>query len=289
MEEFMRKWFEEQLEIEDGRVVKIEYNELLESHQSEFQKIDVYDTVPFGRMLVHDEVIMLTEADEVNYHEMIVHVAMNVHPGPQRVLVIGGGDGGTLREVLKHKQVQTVHLCEIDGDVIRLCKKYFPKISCGFADPRTDVFLEDGAQFIRKKKNFYHVIIVDSSDPIGPAEVLFKEQFYRDMFAALTGDGIVVTQSESFLYHKDIIKTIASFSRKIYPLYFYYYTMVSTYPSGVIGFSFCSKKYHPLNDFKPKKADALEGLKYYSKEIHKASFVLPQGFATFLNSVERRP
>jgi spermidine synthase len=128
---------------------------------------------------------------------------------------------------------------------------------------------------------------VDSSDPIGPAEVLFKEQFYRDMFAALTEDGIVVTQSESFLYHKDIIKNIASFSRKIYPLYFYYYTMVPTYPSGVIGFSFCSKRYHPLIDFKPGKADALEGLKYYSKDMHKAAFVLPQGFATFLNSVER--
>ncbi|NIM11823.1 MAG: polyamine aminopropyltransferase [Candidatus Aminicenantes bacterium] len=282
----MDKWFEELLEAEDGRIVKIAYKDLLASHQSKFQKIDIYDTVAFGRMLVHDEVIMLTEADEAHYHEMIVHVAMNVHPNPQRVLIIGGGDGGTLREVLKHKQVQTAHLCEIDGDVIRLCKKYLPNLSFSFADPKAEIFREDGAQFIKKKKNFYHVIIVDSSDPIGPAEVLFKEQFYRDMFAALTGDGIVVTQSESFLFHKDIIKDIASFSRKIYPIYFYYYTMVPTYPSGVIGFSFCSKKYHPINDFKPEKVDALEGLKYYSKDMHKAAFVLPQGFAMFLESAE---
>jgi spermidine synthase len=281
----MTQWFEEQLEVRDGRAVRIQYKELLESHRSQFQKIDIYDTVPFGRMLVHDDVIMLTEADEAHYHEMIVHVAMNVHPDPQRVLVIGGGDGGTLREVLGHNEVRSAHLCEIDVDVVRLCKKYFPNLSCSFADPRAETFVEDGAQFIKKRKNFYHVIIVDSSDPIGPAEVLFKEQFYRDMFAALTDDGIVVTQSESFYYHKNLIKNIVAFNRKIYPLYFYYYAMVPTYPSGVIGFSFCSKKYDPLKDFKPEKADTLEGLKYYNKDMHKAAFVLPQAFTTFLESV----
>jgi spermidine synthase len=278
----MSNWFEEQLEIKDGRMIKIQYKELLDSVQSQFQKIDVYDTVPFGKMLVHDDVIMVTEFDEAHYHEMIVHVALNVHANPRQVLVIGGGDGGTLREVLKHKQVQTAHLCEIDGQVIEICKKHFPNLSCSFDDPRVEVFLEDGAEFVKKRENFYDVIIVDSSDPIGPAQVLFQEQFFKNMSNALTHDGIVITQSESFQYHRHIIKNIVAANKKIFPHYFYYYSMVPTYPSGVIGFSFCSKKYHPIEDFNPGKANALTGLKYYNKEIHKAAFVLPQGFAEFL-------
>jgi spermidine synthase len=282
----MSQWFEEQLELDEGRVIKIGYSELLESHRSKFQKIDIYDTLSFGKMLVHDDVIMLTEFDESHYHEMIVHPALTVHPKPERILVIGGGDGGTLREVLKHKDVHTAHLCEIDGDVIELCKKHFPNLSCSFKDARTQVFLEDGAEFVKKHKNYYNVIIVDSSDPIGPAEVLFQENFYRNMYDALTDDGIVVTQSESFLYHKKIIGNIASFNKKIFPLYSYYYTMVPTYPSGVIGFSFCSKKYEPIAGFNPERADALKDLKYYNQEIHKAAFVLPTAFSKFLKEVQ---
>lgn len=278
----MSEWFEEQLEIKNGRSVKIMVKELLESYRSPFQKIAIYDTIPYGKMLVHDDVIMLTEFDESHYHEMIAHVALNVHPAPQRVLIIGGGDGGTLREVLKHKEVQTAHLCEIDADVIRLCKKYFPHISSGFLDQRTDVFCQDGAEFVKKRKNYYNIIIVDSSDPIGPAEVLFKENFYRDMFNALTDDGIVITQSESFHYHRMIIKQIATFCRKIFSSYHYYYAMVPTYPSGVIGFSFCSKKYDPISDLKQEKAEMLQDLNYYSPEIHKTSFILPRAFSQFL-------
>jgi spermidine synthase len=281
----MSNWFEEQLDVKQGRLIKIQYKELLESVQSGFQKIDVYDTVPFGKMLVHDEVIMLTEFDEAHYHEMIAHVALNVHAHPGRVLVIGGGDGGTLREVLKHKEIHTAHLCEIDDQVIEISKKHFPNLSLSFDDPRVEVFLGDGAEFVKKRESFYDVIIVDSSDPIGPAEVLFQEQFFKNMFNALTHDGIVITQSESFQYHRHIIKNIASFSKKIFPHYSYYYTLVPTYPSGLIGFSFCSKKYHPIEDFNPVKADALTGLKYYNKEIHKAAFVLPQGFAEYLKSI----
>lgn len=280
----MNRWFEEQLEVKEGRVLKIEYKELLETHQSKFQEIDIYDTVPYGKMLVHDEVIMLTEYDETHYHEMITHVALSVHPEPKRVLVIGGGDGGTLREVLRHKDVETADLCEIDEDVIRLSKKYFPNLACSFDDPRARVYCEDGAGFVRERPGYYDVIIVDSSDPIGPAEVLFQEKFYRDMHDALTPDGIVVTQSESFLYHKDIIANIAGFSKKIFPRYFYYYTMVPTYPSGLIGFSFCSRKYHPLEDFRPPRAAALDNLTYYNPAIHKAAFALPTAFSRFLDN-----
>jgi spermidine synthase len=280
----MEKWFEELLEIKKGRVLKVQYKELLESFQSKYQKIDVYDTIPFGKMLVHDEVVMLTEFDEAHYHEMIAHVPLNVHPNPKNVLVIGGGDGGTIREVLKHPQIENAHLCEIDEAVVRLCQKHLPEISCGFQDQRVQLFFEDGAEFVKQKKNYYDVIIVDSSDPIGPAEVLFQEEFYRSMHAALTEDGIVVTQSESFMYHQDIIKKIANFSRKIFLIYNYYYTIVPTYPSGTIGFSFCSKKYDPKIELDPKKLENLKGLKYYNKDVHKAAFCLPNAFSKLMNS-----
>ncbi len=274
----MHNWFVEELEMDLGRSVQVRYKNVLESVTSRFQHIDVYDTIPFGKMLVHDEVIMLTEFDEAHYHEMIVHVAMNTHPNPENVLVIGGGDGGTLREVLKHKEVKTGHLCEIDDKVVDVCKKHFPALSCSFDDPRTEVFYEDGAEFIKQRKNFYQIIIVDSSDPIGPAEVLFQEEFYKNMREALADDGIIVTQSESFMYHGDIIRNIASFSRKLFPIYHYYYTMVPTYPSGLIGFSFCSKKLDPIRDFKKEKIDTLKDLKYYSEDMHRAAFILPAFF-----------
>jgi len=281
----MSGWFEEKLELDKGRCIRIEYKKLLESYKSKFQKIDIYDTVPFGKMLVHDDVIMLTEFDEANYHEMIAHVPFNVHPNPEKILIIGGGDGGTLKESLKHPEVKTAHVCEIDRDVIRLCKKYFPYLSSGFDNSKVEVFFKDGAEFVKEKENFYQVIIVDSSDPIGPAEILFQEDFYNNIYRALTQDGILVTQSESFLYHWNIIKNIASFKKKIFPVYYYYYTLVPTYPSGMIGFSFCSKKYDPIADFKLKKADILYDLKYYNKHIHKAAFTLPQSFLQLLRNI----
>jgi spermidine synthase len=276
----MSNWFEEDLEIAKGKKLKVQYESLIESVQTPFQKIDVYQTMPFGKMLVHDGVIMLTEFDESHYHEMIAHVPLHVHPAPEKILVIGGGDGGTMREVLHHREVATAHLCEIDEQVVQICRKHLPALSTSFDDPRVELFFEDGAKFVEKRENFYDIIIVDSSDPIGPAEVLFQKEFYQNMHRALKTDGIVVTQSESFLYHMHIIQEIAVFSRKIFPIYHYYYTMVPTYPSGVIGFSFCSKQYHPIKDMKEKSID---GLAYYTPDIHKAAFSLPKRFDRSLN------
>jgi spermidine synthase len=250
--------------------------------RSTFQKIDVYETVSFGKMQVHDDVIMVTEKDESHYHEMIVHVALNTHPRPERVLVIGGGDGGTMREVLRHAEVREAHLCEIDPEVVRVCRKHFPGLARSFDDPRVELFFEDGAEFIRTHKAFYDVIIVDSSDPVGPAEVLFRKEFYQGMFQALRPDGVAVTQSESFQYHAPVIAKVAAFSREIFPVYRYFYSMVPTYPSGLIGFSFCSKKYDPLLDFIESRAKALPGLSYYNPDIHRASFVLPEFTRAFL-------
>ncbi len=268
-------WIEEKLEIKNGRALKIRITKSLEKIKSKFQEIEVVESQSFGKILLIDEVIMLTEADEFCYHEMIAHVPLCVHPKAQTVLVIGGGDGGTVREILKHDNVKEVDVCEIDEKVIEISKRHFPNLANSFNDPKVKVYCEDGNKFIKRRKNEYDVIIVDSSDPIGPAEVLFRREFYEAMFQALKDYGIVVTQAESFFYHSEIIKSLFSFIKEIYPISEYYYTMVPTYPSGVIGFTFCSKKYHPLNDFNQSETLKLTDLKYYNKDIHRASFALP--------------
>ncbi len=274
------QWFEEQLEVHQGRIFKVAFTDKLASVRSAFQKIEVFQTTAFGKMLVHDDVIMLTEKDEAHYHEMIVHPAMFTHPDPRRVLVVGGGDGGTMREVLKHSSVREAHLCEIDEEVVRVCQQHFPDLAGSFNDPRCKLFFEDGAKFIKEHRNFYDIIIVDSSDPVGPAEVLFRKDFYRSMFDALKPDGIAVTQSESIHYHETVIKELSNFCQEIYPLYRYYYALVPTYPSGIIGFSFCSKKHDPLK-IPADKIKLPDGLKYYHPAIHQAAFVLPQFASSF--------
>ncbi len=274
----MNKWFEEILEVKEGRVNKISYKEKIISKKTKYQKIDVYDTHAFGKMLVHDDVIMLTEFDESHYHEMIVHVPLNTHGKPKNICIIGGGDGGSVRETLKHPEVENIDLCEIDRDVIDISLEYLPQISCQLKNSKVNIFCEDGAEFIKSRKNTYDVIIVDSSDPIGPAEILFQKEFYSDMKESLKEDGLICTQSESFLYHEDIVRKISKFSKELFPIYKYFYTMIPTYPSGVIGFSICSKSKDPIKDFNEERIKLLGELNYYNAGIHKSSFNLPQRY-----------
>lgn len=268
-------WIEEKLEIKNGRALKVRITKSLEKIKSKFQEIEVVESQSFGKILLIDEVIMLTEADEFCYHEMIAHVPLCVHTKAQKVLVIGGGDGGTVREILKHDSINEVDVCEIDEKVIEISKRHFPYLANSFNNPKVTIYCEDGNKFIKDHKGEYDIIIVDSSDPIGPAEVLFRREFYESMFQALKDDGVVVTQAESFFYHPKIIKSLFSFIKDIYPISEYYYTIVPTYPSGVIGFTFCSKKYHPINDFNKTEALKLADLRYYNKDIHKAAFKIP--------------
>jgi len=268
-------WFGDQYEREKGRYLQIKGGNVLKKIISPFQEICVIDTPAFGKVLVNDGIIMLTEADEANYHEMIVHVPLCVHTMPSDVLVIGGGDGGSVREILKHPSVNRIDVCEIDKMVIDICQEFFPNLANSFNDAKVKTFYEDGAKFLENRINQYDVIIVDSSDPIGPGTTLFTEKFYQLLFQALKEDGIAVTQLESLFWHADFIKSSFQFIKKIFPLPFYYYTMVPTYPSGMIGFSFCSKKYHPISDCKDKKIQQLPDLKYYHPGIHKAAFQLP--------------
>jgi spermidine synthase len=214
-------WFRDSPEIGRGCALSIRIRDVLCHYHSRFQEIAVFETDQMGRMLVLDDVTMLTEFDEFAYHEMIAHVPMMTHSNPSRVLVIGGGDGGTIREVLKHPGVSEVHLCEIDEEVVAACRKFLPSLASGFDDPRVRCFYEDGAVFVKKHPESYDVIIVDSTDPVGPGQVLFQPPFYRDMKRALTKEGIAVTQCESIYFHPEIIGKVAAFAREIYPLVSY--------------------------------------------------------------------
>jgi spermidine synthase len=270
-------WYRDSPDLGRGCALSIRIKDVLCHYHSRFQEIAVFETDQMGRMLVLDGVTMLTEFDEFAYHEMIAHVPMITHPNPSRVLVIGGGDGGTIREVLKHPEVSEVHLCEIDEEVVAACRKFLPALASGFDDPRVRCFYEDGAAFVKEHPESYDVIIVDSTDPLGPGQVLFQPPFYRDMKQALTKEGIAVTQCESIYFHPAIIGTVAAFARAIFPHVGYYQTLVPTYPSGIIGFMSCSLRYDPTRARGLReRASKLRHLKYYTPALHRASFILPR-------------
>ena len=277
-------WFHDSEEMAHGCRMSVKIRDVLCHYRTDFQEIAIFETERLGKMLVLDNITMLTEFDEFAYHEMIVHVPLLVHPNPSRILVIGGGDGGTVREILKHPQVQQIHVCEIDEAVIKACRKYLPSLASSFDNPMVRIFYEDGARFVQDHSNSYDIIIVDSTDPVGPGQVLFQRKFYEDMKGSLSEDGIAVTQCESMYMHQDVIRAVSSFVRNLYPKSGYYYTLVPTYPSGVIGFYFCSLKYDPLTDLSEKRAWRLEGLKYYTPDVHRASFTLPRFGAALLST-----
>lgn len=254
----------------------------LHTEKSEFQEIAVIDTNQFGRMLVLDGTVQTTEVDEYIYHEMISHVPLYTHKNPRKVLVIGGGDGGTIREILKHPMVEKAVLVEIDGRVVELSKKYFPNISCKLEDEKVDVRIEDGIKYVKDMENEFDVIMVDSTDPVGPAEGLFAEDFYRAIYKALTNDGILVAQTESPFYHQDLIKKVHVDLKKIFPIVRLYTCPIPTYPSGFWSFTLASKEYDPLKIDMLNKNDL--DTKFFSKQMYKSSFVLPN----FMNDTLKR-
>jgi spermidine synthase len=275
-------WYQDALEFGHGIGLRIRIKNVLYNARSPYQEIAILESNKLGRILVIDGITMLTEWDEYAYHEMISHVPLLVHPNPSRILIIGGGDGGTVREVIKHPTVETVHVCELDEEVVNACRKYLPSLASSFDDPRVEVFYEDGAQFITKHPESYDIIMVDSTDPIGPGQILFQKPFYEGMKKALTKEGIAVTQCESFFLHKHVIRGVWSFARNLFPKLAYYNTLIPTYPSGVIGFFFCSLKRDPVKDIVEERFSILQGLKYYTPEVHRASFTLPRFAADLL-------
>jgi len=245
---------------------------------TKYQKLTFLETEDFGKVLVLDDLVQLTERDEFIYHEMISHVAINTFPRKiEKVLIIGGGDGGTAREVLKYDFIKEIHLVEIDKEVIEIAKKHMPFTAKAFEDKRLKVFIEDGRNFVRNTQNKYDVVLVDCSDPIGPSKVLFEKDFYQDCFKILKEDGIFVTQSESPFYSLDIIKDIIKNLKISFPIVKLYTANIPTYPAGYWSFTLASKVYDPLKVDMEKLKDNIKGknLKYYNEEIHFSSFALP--------------
>lgn len=283
----MDLWFSEFHTPDVKLSIKVE--EQLFSGRSEFQRVDVFGSKEFGRFLSIDGYMMLTEKDEFIYHEMITHVAAAVHPNPARVLVIGGGDGGVVRELCRYNAVKYIDLVEIDELVVDVCKKYLPFTARSLDDPRVHIFYEDGVKFIRRYENKYDVIIVDSTDPFGPGEGLFTKEFYGSCFKALKEDGIMVNQHESPFYEQDATAMQRAHKRIVesFPISRVYQAHIPTYPSGHWLFGFASKKYHPVIDYDGARWKAL-GIKtrYYNSHIHVGAFALPNYVETLLEEVE---
>ncbi|MBM7562016.1 polyamine aminopropyltransferase [Fusibacter tunisiensis] len=248
------------------------------SEQSPFQHIDFFESEEFGTFFTLDGLMMVNEKDEFVYHDMITHVAMATNPDIKRVLVIGGGDGGTVRELTRYPHIEEIHMVEIDEMVVRACQSYLPITASKLDDPRVTLFFEDGLKFIHGKENVYDLILVDSTDPIGPGEGLFSEAFYTDCYTALSENGILINQHESPYYpsYAHEMKRSHTKIKKIFPISKVYQFHMPTYPSGHWLFGFASKKLDPVTDHKPEKWESF-GLdtRYYNSDLHKACFALP--------------
>jgi len=251
--------------------------------ETPYQRIEIFESYDHGRVMALDGFIMLTERDEFIYHEMIAHVPLFTYPEPKRVLVIGGGDGGAVREILKHESVEKVELVEIDAEVVNASKIYFPEIASCLEDKRVEIKFQDGIEFVKSRNGIYDVILIDSPDPIGPAVGLFEESFYKDAFASLNDSGIIVAQAESPFVYPDLIKQINSIFKRYFPIVHFYLANVPTYASGVISFVLGSKKFDPIKDFNPDRVRKFNSkFRYYNEQVHIASFALPNFFRELL-------
>ncbi len=261
-----------------GARFSIKVNSQLHHETSEYQQISVFDSPEFGRFLTLDGIMMLTERDEFIYHEMITHPALAVRPDVRHVLVIGAGDGGVARELIKYDGIEQIDVVEIDRRVVAVCQEYLPKTACGFDDPRVRLHFEDGLKFIRKKEQAYDLIIVDSTDPFGPGEVLFTREFYGNCFRALTDEGILINQHESPFYAEDAKETRMAHRRidQVFPVSRVYQAHIPTYPSGHWLFGFASKGLDPIRSLRAEDWDRLDiATRYYNTELHRGAFFLP--------------
>lgn len=283
----MQLWFSEMQTPNVKFSIRVERQ--LYSGQSEFQRIDVFESPEFGRFLTLDGYMMLTERDEFIYHEMITHVPLAVHPKVRRVLVIGAGDGGVIRELVRYPEIEEIDLVEIDELVVEVCRKYLPQTACRLDDPRVRIHYEDGLKYIRSCDSEYDLILVDSTDPFGPGEGLFTKEFYGSCFKALKEDGIMVNQHESPFYPEDAVACQRAHKRIVesFPISRVYQAHIPTYPSGHWLFGFASKKYHPVHDLDGARWNLL-GIKtrYYTTRLHGGAFMLPAYVEELLRDVE---
>ncbi len=262
----------------DNVKFSIRVDKHLRSAESEFQRIDIFESQEFGRILTLDGYLMVTEKDEYIYHEMITHVPMAVNPDIQNVLVIGAGDGGTVRELTRYNHVKNIDMVEIDEMVVEICREYLPQTACRLTDPRVHIYFQDGLKFVRNKENEYDLIIVDSTDPFGVGEGLFTKEFYGNCYKALKDDGILVNQHESTFYtsYANSMKRAHSRIKSTFPVALVYQAHIPTYPSGHWLFGFASKKFDPRADLKADWWNSL-GIKtkYYNTILHTGCFAIP--------------
>lgn len=280
---FKDGWYHEVNEQWPGVACSLECEEILFDEKSQYQHVQVFKSTTFGNVLILDGVIQLTDRDEAAYQEMITHLPLFSHPNPKRVFIVGAGDGGVLREVVKHACVEEIVICEIDQMVIDCGKKYFPSVATAWDDKRVKLVCDDASKFIAadENKGMFDVIICDSSDPIGPAQALFEPPFYRAMNGALRAGGRISTQAESMWLHLDLIKSLVSATSLIFPQVHYATTQIPTYPCGQIGLLQLQKT---GDDSTPtaspitpaRKPEQGMNLRYYTTELHTASFTLPK-------------
>ncbi|WP_407305821.1 polyamine aminopropyltransferase [Desulfosporosinus sp. SB140] len=283
----MELWYTEQHT--DNVRFSIKVDKPLYTGQSEFQRIDVFNSKEFGNFFTLDGLMMVTEKDEFIYHDMIVHVPMATNLKIKNVLVIGAGDGGTVRELTRYNSIESIDMVEIDKMVVDVCREYLTQTACKFDEPRVKLYFEDGLKFVRSKENAYDLIIVDSTDPFGPGEGLFTKEFYGNCFKALKEDGILVNQHES-PYYSSYAKSMQRAHKRIkefFPVCRVYQAHIPTYPSGHWLFGFASKAYDPLTHIDEQAWNSL-GIKtkYYNTEIHKGCFALPNYVKELLQNTE---
>lgn len=277
--------------IKGERTIRYHIEESLFCGRSAFQKVEVVQTKELGKMLFNDDLVMLSEKDEFIYHDMISHIALFTHPNPKKVLVIGGGDGGTLREVLRHTAIEKCTMVEIDEMVVNACKEFIPLTSSSLSDPRAELIIDDGVQYVAETKESFDIVLVDSTDPIGPATPLFGEAFYKNVYRILNEDGIVVCQGESPYYFPEMQQKLCSILSTLFEKNLVYNYSNMTYPGADWSFLFASKGLCPVADFDSTRVEA-SGLefKYYNPQIHRASFAIPnfqrQSLRGLLSSVE---
>lgn len=267
----------------------IRVNRHLYSQKSDYQQIDIFETPEFGKVLALDGNVMLTERDEFIYDEMMTHVPMAVHPHVQDILVIGAGDGGVVRELARYDTIRRIDLVEMDEQVLEACRQYLPENACRLDDARVHIYFDNALRFIRRCKDQYDLIIVDSNDPFGPSEGYFTREFYGISYNALREDGIMVNQQGSPFYKHDAEVMQRSHKRIVstFPISRVYQAHIPTYAAGYWLFGFASKKYHPIDDFDAKRWLALHlDTQYYTTKLHVGAFYLPAFLEKMLQEVE---
>jgi spermidine synthase len=265
--------------------------ECLFKEVSPYQTVEVFDTHDRGKMLTIDRMVMCTEADEASYHEMIVHVPMLTHPGIKNVLVIGAGDGGTIRELVRHPGIESITMVEIDEVVVRASKQFLPTISSALENPKLNLLIDDGIKFVKDAADAaYDLVIIDSSDPVGPSEGLFTKSFYQDVHRCLRPDGVVSIQSESPNFHPKAFVELNQCLKQVFGVeqVHPYLVFIPMYPSGLWSLTYCSKNAaHPINNLdydKSAKFASLHNLRYYNADVHQAAFALPNYISNMINN-----